>query len=154
MLWVLLSVCACLPAFALAGLTLYLRYTGPRRTLPTQSPDDVPRKVYSKTIAVVGAGAAGSAVAHELARHGFKVHVYEGEALAGGRAHTYRPPPNVDSDGGVSADGGWAVEAGAWAFGKADTLLWQYLERLQLRDQVVPVRSKVKVRDRDKAHVV
>jgi uncharacterized protein with NAD-binding domain and iron-sulfur cluster len=45
------------------------------------------------TVAVLGGGVAGLSAAHELARRGYKVTLYEKRALPGGKARSY-PTPN------------------------------------------------------------
>lgn len=62
----------------------------------------VPR-ANRKTVAVFGAGVAGLTVAHELARRGHQVSVYEANAEAGGFFRSARLP----RDGGMPSEYSW-----------------------------------------------
>ena len=54
----------------------------------------------AKTVAILGGGVAGMSAAHELAERGFQVHVYERQALAGGKARSIPVLPETGDHGG------------------------------------------------------
>lgn len=48
-------------------------------------------------VAIVGGGVAGLSAAHELMERGFEVHVYDRRSFLGGKAASYRVPPDPTS---------------------------------------------------------
>ena len=54
----------------------------------------------AKKIAILGGGVAGMSAAHELAERGFDVHVYERQALAGGKARSIPVLEDIGDRGG------------------------------------------------------
>ena len=83
--------------------------------------DDAPR------VAVIGAGLAGLAAAHELRKGGFAVAVFERESVAGGRARS------GDHEG-------FPIEPLSPVVSSADHELLQFIAEVGARDALLPIR--------------
>lgn len=69
-----------------------------------------PDQVNIRSVAVIGAGAAGLGAAWLLAKSGYQVHLYEAASRAGGHAHTIDLPiPNSSTSATVAVDAGFIV---------------------------------------------
>ncbi len=84
--------------------------------------DGLPQATAPQHVAILGAGMAGLAAAHELKRGGHRVTILEAQARVGGRVQTLREP---------FSDGLFA-EAGAMRIPKAHDLTLAYVRRFRL----------------------
>ncbi|HEY3696908.1 flavin monoamine oxidase family protein [Phenylobacterium sp.] len=82
------------------------------------APPTLPGSGAGKSVAILGAGIAGLAAAHELSKAGWKVQVIEARSFAGGRAQTARKGTVLTELGGETQtcafDEGLYINHGPW----------------------------------------
>lgn len=82
-------------------------------------------------IAIAGAGFSGAVIAHELAREGFEIDVFESRAHVAGNCHTER-----DAETGVLVH-----RYGPHIFHTSNARVWHYVRRF---DEFMPFTNRVK----------
>ena len=89
------------------------------------------RSALRGPVAIAGAGFSGAVIAHELARDGCEVHVFESRAHIGGNCHTERDPQT----------GILLHTYGPHIFHTSHPRVWDYVRRF---DEFIPFTNRVK----------